>query len=103
MSFELDKKAADPSYGGGAATGRLGKQLGGAMSILLYMGCSVSMILANKAVSVSVPEEYRHTIPKFSVVLMQVGPRHYVACDLIGQVGTYRCGVSTVCEDVSYC
>ncbi len=53
------------------------------LSILMYMGCSITMILANKAISTSVPEDLRSKIPKFGVVFFQVKDSYlYIASNV---------------------
>ena len=41
------------------------------LSILTYMGCSVSMVLVNKCISVSLDEEVRDRMPQISVIAFQ--------------------------------
>ena len=38
---------------------------------MFYTACSVSMVLSNKAISTSLPEEVREKLPQLSVILFQ--------------------------------
>ena len=43
----------------------------GFMSCAMYTFCSVGMVLSNKAISSSLPEEYRKQLPQLTVILFQ--------------------------------
>ena len=41
------------------------------LSCLMYTGCSIAMVLTNKAIPMTVPSEYRHKLPQISIILAQ--------------------------------
>ena len=41
------------------------------LSCLLYTGCSIGMVLVNKAIPMTIDEEYRHKLPQISIIMFQ--------------------------------
>lgn len=54
-----------------AASEKSASQLSSLLSCVMYTGCSISMVLANKAIPTTVPMEYHSSLPQTSIILFQ--------------------------------